>query len=186
MLSHARLTYKSGGHGSQLLVRGFWTTESVFCHFPLVRGAWRMPPGPTQSPRGRLLLGVTYGVSGSITVKKEPKQLELRVGVDRDRAGSGTSHRMPKSPAPHARPPPSVRLCAGFEAVGIIPDPVPRVGAHALEPQLGRPAKLLCRVRRVRVHHRHVTGPPRRDLIRQLAPAGLSTRGRAGDESNGQ
>ena len=47
---------ESGGHGTQLLVRGFWALRYVPSITYQWSEAWRMSPEPTQSPRGRLRL----------------------------------------------------------------------------------------------------------------------------------
>ena len=58
-----------------------------------------------------------------------------------------------------------LRFGLGSEAVGIVGDPTPRVGAHLLHPQLCPPAELVRRKRRVGVHDRDVPRSARRELI---------------------
>ena len=60
---------------AQLLVRGVQVTASVLSHLPVVRGAWRLLPGPTQSPRGRLRLTHTCGSRRILTEGRDPHLL---------------------------------------------------------------------------------------------------------------
>mmetsp|Transcript_8724 Transcript_8724/g.28822 ORF Transcript_8724/g.28822 Transcript_8724/m.28822 type:complete len:270 (+) Transcript_8724:809-1618(+) len=60
----------------------------------------------------------------------------------------------------------------GAEAVRVGADPPPRVGAHLLEAELRLPPQLARREGRVRVHDRDVARPARRNLVREVVPAG--------------
>mmetsp|Transcript_36722 Transcript_36722/g.109217 ORF Transcript_36722/g.109217 Transcript_36722/m.109217 type:complete len:379 (+) Transcript_36722:56-1192(+) len=60
----------------------------------------------------------------------------------------------------------------GAEAVRVGADPPPRVGAHLLEAELRLPPQFARREGRVRVHDRDVARPARRNLVREVVPAG--------------
>ena len=98
-MCYARLTYKSGGHGSQPLVRGFQTTVSDLYDLRVEPPGWRPPLGTQKAHGVRLLLVCMYIVQGA-------DQMLCRRGGTRP--SSALRLLRPGPSRPHAH---SVRAC---------------------------------------------------------------------------